>query len=103
MEVEARGVAGGQGRAKEEISAGETISHYRIIAPLGAGGMMVAVRSALSTATTFPLSGYRFSLAERRGPQEIPKRKIGIRIPNTNNALGWIILVDDLTKAVRHE
>jgi hypothetical protein len=32
--------------------------------------MMVAVRSALSTATTFPLSGYRFWLAERRGPHE---------------------------------
>ena len=39
MEVEARRVAAGEGHAKEEISAGETISHYRIIAPLGAGGM----------------------------------------------------------------
>jgi eukaryotic-like serine/threonine-protein kinase len=39
LEVAARGVAAAQGRAKEEISAGETISHYRIIAPLGVGGM----------------------------------------------------------------
>src|SRR5689334_11211444 len=39
LDVEARGIAAGQGGAKEEMSAGETISHYRIIAPLGVGGM----------------------------------------------------------------
>src|SRR5512138_1223127 len=39
MEVEARGVAAEQGRTKGDLSAGETISHYRIVAPLGAGGM----------------------------------------------------------------
>ncbi|HEV8138921.1 MAG TPA: protein kinase [Pyrinomonadaceae bacterium] len=39
MDVEARGIAAGQESAREEMSAGETISHYRIIAPLGVGGM----------------------------------------------------------------
>lgn len=39
MEVEARGVAADRGHAQEKILAGDTISHYRIIAPLGAGGM----------------------------------------------------------------
>src|SRR5258708_2361160 len=39
MEIEARGLAADQGSAEAEIAAGETVSHYRIIAPLGAGGM----------------------------------------------------------------
>ena len=39
MDVAARGIAAGQESAKEEMSAGKTISHYRIIAPLGVGGM----------------------------------------------------------------
>jgi tetratricopeptide (TPR) repeat protein len=39
MEVEARGVAADQGGAKTELPAGETVSHYRIISPLGSGGM----------------------------------------------------------------
>ena len=39
MDVEAREIAARQESAKEEMSAGETISHYRIIAPLGVGGM----------------------------------------------------------------
>ncbi len=39
MEVEARGVAADQGSAEEELAIGKTVSHYRIIAPLGIGGM----------------------------------------------------------------
>lgn len=37
IEVEARGVAFDQARA--ELANGETVSHYRIISPLGSGGM----------------------------------------------------------------
>ena len=39
MEVEARGVAADQGSAETGMASGETISHYRIISPLGSGGM----------------------------------------------------------------
>ena len=39
MEVEARGVAADQGSAEAGMASGETISHYRIISPLGSGGM----------------------------------------------------------------
>src|SRR4051812_4342467 len=39
MEVEARGVAADQGDTEENLASGETISHYRIISPLGVGGM----------------------------------------------------------------
>src|SRR2546422_11686882 len=39
MEVEARGVAADQGSAAAGMASGETISHYRIISPLGSGGM----------------------------------------------------------------
>ena len=39
MEVEARGLAGDQETTKAALSIGKSISHYRIIAPLGAGGM----------------------------------------------------------------
>ena len=39
MEVEARGVAIDQGVAVTQLRTGELISHYRIITPLGAGGM----------------------------------------------------------------
>src|SRR5436309_335805 len=38
-EVEARGVAADQGSAEAGMASGETISHYRIISPLGSGGM----------------------------------------------------------------
>jgi serine/threonine protein kinase/Tfp pilus assembly protein PilF len=39
MEVEARGLAADQGSAGTAMGTGETVSHYRIISPLGAGGM----------------------------------------------------------------
>jgi eukaryotic-like serine/threonine-protein kinase len=39
MEVEARGVAAGLENTEAELTIGETVSHYRIIAPLGSGGM----------------------------------------------------------------
>jgi len=39
MEVEARGVAVAQGNIEAELANGETVSHYRIIWPLGVGGM----------------------------------------------------------------
>jgi eukaryotic-like serine/threonine-protein kinase len=39
MEVEARGVAADQGSAGTAMGTGETVSHYRIISPLGSGGM----------------------------------------------------------------
>jgi serine/threonine protein kinase/TolB-like protein/Flp pilus assembly protein TadD len=39
MEVEARRVAAEQESSKAEIFLGETISHYRVISPLGSGGM----------------------------------------------------------------
>ena len=39
MEIEAHGLADEQGDDKAELAVGESISHYRIIAPLGAGGM----------------------------------------------------------------
>lgn len=39
LEVEARGAAADQGSARAGIVAGETVSHYRIISPLGSGGM----------------------------------------------------------------
>lgn len=39
IEVEAHRVAAEQGSAAEEMLPGETISHYRILAPLGSGGM----------------------------------------------------------------
>ena len=39
MEVEARGVAADQGSTEAELATGETVSHYRIISPLGSGGM----------------------------------------------------------------
>ena len=39
MEVEARGVAADQGNALAGMVTGETVSHYRIISPLGVGGM----------------------------------------------------------------
>ena len=39
MEVEARGVAAEQGRAQVGLATGETVTHYRIISPLGSGGM----------------------------------------------------------------
>jgi serine/threonine protein kinase/Tfp pilus assembly protein PilF len=39
MEVEARGVAADRGSPQAGMTTGETISHYRIISPLGVGGM----------------------------------------------------------------
>jgi serine/threonine-protein kinase len=39
MEVEARGVAADRRNTKAELANGETVSHYRIISPLGSGGM----------------------------------------------------------------
>jgi eukaryotic-like serine/threonine-protein kinase len=39
MEVEARGVAADQGSTGAGMATGETVSHYRIISPLGSGGM----------------------------------------------------------------
>src|SRR6185503_5304133 len=39
MEVEARGVADDQGHAPGGMASGETVSHFRIISPLGSGGM----------------------------------------------------------------
>jgi serine/threonine protein kinase/dipeptidyl aminopeptidase/acylaminoacyl peptidase len=39
MEIEARGVADEQRDDKAELAVGESISHYRIISPLGSGGM----------------------------------------------------------------
>lgn len=39
IEVEARGVASDQEKADTAMTSGETISHYRIISPLGSGGM----------------------------------------------------------------
>ena len=39
MEVEARGVAADQEDTGEKLANGETVSHYRIISPLGVGGM----------------------------------------------------------------
>src|SRR5437867_4286129 len=39
MEVEARGLAVDEGTTEAELATGESVSHYRIIAPLGAGGM----------------------------------------------------------------
>jgi serine/threonine-protein kinase len=39
MEVEARGVAADQGGAQTGMATGETVSHYRIISPIGVGGM----------------------------------------------------------------
>jgi eukaryotic-like serine/threonine-protein kinase len=39
MEVEARGVAADQKRLPAGMASGETVSHYRIISPLGSGGM----------------------------------------------------------------
>ena len=39
MEVEARGVAADRGNTEAELGPGETVSHYRIISPLGSGGM----------------------------------------------------------------
>jgi serine/threonine protein kinase/Flp pilus assembly protein TadD len=39
MEVEARGVAGDSENQAAGMANGETVSHYRIIAPLGSGGM----------------------------------------------------------------
>src|SRR5207244_45759 len=39
MEVEARGLAADEGTTEAELATGESFSHYRIIAPLGAGGM----------------------------------------------------------------
>ena len=39
IEVEARGVAADQGSARGEMATRETVSHYRIISPLGSGGM----------------------------------------------------------------
>jgi serine/threonine protein kinase/Tol biopolymer transport system component len=39
MEIEARGLAADQGSAEAKIVPGETVSHYRIIVPLGVGGM----------------------------------------------------------------
>src|SRR5437016_12614920 len=39
MEVEARGLAADEGTTEAELAVGESFSHYRIIAPLGAGGM----------------------------------------------------------------
>src|ERR1043165_2334349 len=39
MVVEARGVAADQGNTETKLATGKTISHYRIISSLGAGGM----------------------------------------------------------------
>ena len=39
MEVEARGLAADEGTTEAELATGESFSHYRIIAQLGAGGM----------------------------------------------------------------
>jgi eukaryotic-like serine/threonine-protein kinase len=39
MEVAARGVAADHENTEEELANGETVSHYRIISPLGSGGM----------------------------------------------------------------
>ncbi len=39
IEVEARGVAAGRRGAEENLAAGETVGHYRIISSLGIGGM----------------------------------------------------------------
>src|ERR1700730_1440314 len=39
MELEARGVADEQRDDRAELAVGESISHYRIISPLGSGGM----------------------------------------------------------------
>jgi len=39
LEVEARGVAADEGTTEAELATGETVSHYRIISPLGSGGM----------------------------------------------------------------
>ena len=39
MEVEARGVAADPENKEAELANGETVSHYRIILPLGSGGM----------------------------------------------------------------
>jgi serine/threonine protein kinase/TolB-like protein/tetratricopeptide (TPR) repeat protein len=39
MEVEARGVAADQRSTGAGMATGETVSHYRIISPLGSGGM----------------------------------------------------------------
>jgi len=39
MEVEARGVAADPENKEAELANGETVSHYRIISPLGSGGM----------------------------------------------------------------
>jgi serine/threonine protein kinase len=39
MEVEVRGLAADEGTTEAELATGESFSHYRIIAPLGAGGM----------------------------------------------------------------
>jgi serine/threonine protein kinase/Tol biopolymer transport system component len=39
MEVEARGVAADPGNTEAELGPGKTVSHYRIISPLGSGGM----------------------------------------------------------------
>ena len=66
----------------EMLKPGDQVTAQLVVDDLSSW-VMVAVRSALSTATTFPLSGYRFSLAERCGPQESPRTKTDVRMTST--------------------